>query len=573
MLNVPIEKPNTTDWDAVVIGSGLGGLTAAAYLAANGVRPLVLEQSKVAGGCSQVFRRRGRYEFDVGVHYIGACQPGGLLRTILRGVGLDDRIEFLEMDPDGFSTLVFPDFTFRVPRGWHQYLDRLIETFPDEERGLRLFVALLRRMCRELRSPPPTTLLRALAMPFRAPVTTLLGTRPLATLYRLCGLSERARAVLSGESATYAAPPSRVSTLVHAAAMDQYIEGGAYYPRGGGQVLAAHLIDVIVANGGAVRTHAKVERILVRNGRAAGAQLASGEVVTAPVVVSNADVRRTYLEMVGREHLPTEVADRIERQRMALPLLTVYLGLDTDLADRMPNTNYYTFGDTDVESHYQALYRGELPERLPLFISSASVKDPDNPRTAPPGHSTMELMAIVPAGHRLWEVSEEAAGDGSYRTEASYRELKDRIIEKMIDETATVLPGLRRHIVWRECATPLTQERFTLSSDGTCYGLEIATDQVGRHRPGPVTGIRGLYLTGASTVFCHGVVNVMKSGITAASAVVGRNLLAAAKAGDVFGDPGLLTAGGPGWDPLSASKPGRVRRVVPAHKAGEHSHD
>ncbi|NUT92866.1 MAG: NAD(P)-binding protein, partial [Saccharothrix sp.] len=117
-------------WDAVVVGSGLGGLTTAAYLATNGVRPLVLEQGRVAGGCSQVFRRQRRFEFDVGVHYVGACQEDGLLTGILRGVGLADRVEFLEMDPDGFTTLVFPDFTFRVPRGWDRYLERLVETFP-----------------------------------------------------------------------------------------------------------------------------------------------------------------------------------------------------------------------------------------------------------------------------------------------------------------------------------------------------------------------------------------------------------------------------------------------------------
>ncbi|MEU7525019.1 NAD(P)/FAD-dependent oxidoreductase [Saccharothrix sp. NPDC042600] len=540
-------------WDAVVVGSGLGGLTTAAYLATNGVRPLVLEQGRVAGGCSQVFRRQRRFEFDVGVHYIGACQEDGLLTGILRGVGLADRVEFVEMDPDGFTTLVFPDFTFRVPRGWDRYLERLVETFPDEERGLRLCVRLLRRMSAELRKGLPTTPKQALLFPLRAPVLTTLGMRPLSTLYRLCGLSGSARAVISGESATYAAPPNRVSAVVHAAAMDQYIRGGAYYPRGGGQVLAAHLLDVIQAHGGVVRTHTKVERILVENGRTTGVRLASGETINADTVISNADVRRTFLDLVGREHLTDRQADRVSNYRMALPLLTVYLGLDVDLADRMPNTNFYTFPDTDVDGYYEALYRGELPDELPLFITSATVKDPGNPRSAPPGHSTMEIMAVVPQGSPLWGFAD--AADGSYRGEAAYGDLKERITDRIIARTAELIPGIEGHIVWREAATPLTQERFTLSSHGSSYGLEMAIDQLGRNRPGPVTGIGGLYLTGAGTVFCHGIVNVMNSGVGTASAVLGRDLLTEVKAGRVYGDPTRLTAGGPDWDPLTASKP------------------
>ena len=120
-------------WDAIVIGSGLGGLTCAAYLCAIGKRTLVLEAHYVAGGNSQAFRRnlRGRaYEFDVGVHYIGECGPGGLFTNVFNALGIGDRLKFRELDPDGFDTLSFPDFTFRVPAGWEEYERRLVEQFP-----------------------------------------------------------------------------------------------------------------------------------------------------------------------------------------------------------------------------------------------------------------------------------------------------------------------------------------------------------------------------------------------------------------------------------------------------------
>ncbi|TFH27992.1 MAG: FAD-binding protein, partial [Myxococcales bacterium] len=108
-------------WDAIVIGSGLGGLSCAAYLCAAGKRTLVLESHYVAGGNSQTFRRapKGKlYEFDVGLHYIGECGPEGMITRVMRGAGLDGRVNYRELDPDGFSTLIFPDVTFRVPTGW-----------------------------------------------------------------------------------------------------------------------------------------------------------------------------------------------------------------------------------------------------------------------------------------------------------------------------------------------------------------------------------------------------------------------------------------------------------------------
>ena len=72
------------------------------------------------------------YEFDVGVHYIGDCGPGGLFPTIFGGLGMGDRMRFLPLDPDGFDTLHFPDLEFVVPAGWDRYRDRLVEAFPDE---------------------------------------------------------------------------------------------------------------------------------------------------------------------------------------------------------------------------------------------------------------------------------------------------------------------------------------------------------------------------------------------------------------------------------------------------------
>jgi len=551
------------EWDAIVIGSGLGGLTAAAYLAAEGAgdgatgrRVLVLEQHYVAGGNAHVFRRKWHkqaFEFDVGVHYVGDCGPGGAIPNVLRGLGLEEKVEFLEMDPDGFDTIIYPGLTFRVPKGWERYRERLVAAFPDDETGLHRCLDVFEKLLTEMRKLQAAGPAPDMAQVMReAPTLIRWASRPLTELFDDCGLSQKARAVVLAESGAYAVAPSRTPVAVHAGLLDHYLKG-AYYPKGGGQVLPARLIEVLRANGGEVRTRTRVERILVEDGKAAGVRLKSGEELRSPVVISNADLKRTLLELVGREHLSPATAARTASYRMSLPIFCVYLGLDIDLRERMPNTNYWYCESYDIEGMYQASYEGRMPEQFPLFITTASVKDPTTGHIAPAGCSSVEIMTWVPANYNVWRVHDGPAAGEKYHRDRDYRSNKDALTELMIAGAEKVLPGLRDHIVWKEAATPVTQERYTLSTGGTSYGIETAIDQFGPQRPGPATEIPGLYLAGASTMSGHGIVGSMRGGVATAGAVLGRNLTREVDDGRVFGDPSKLSCA-PDWDPWQYSR-------------------
>jgi all-trans-retinol 13,14-reductase len=539
-------------WDAIVIGSGLGGLTCAAYLSAAGKRTLVLEGHYVAGGNSQAFRRRyqGRdYEFDVGLHYIGECGPEGLITRILRGAGLDQRVRFRALDPDGFSTLIFPDLTFRVPAGWDHYRQRLFETFPKEVEGLGRTLDVMEDVAAAGRRIQNGEIaMNDIAVD--APIFLEWGLRSVLDLFADNRLSERASAVLLGEQGDYGVRPSKTAVALQAGLTDHYMRG-AFYPEGGGQMIAARLVEAVRAYGGEVRTRSPVARVRIENGRVAGVVLKkTGEEIDAPVVVSNADLKRTVHELVGDEHFDAATVERVGAYRMSLPLFVVYLGVDVDyVAQGLPNTNYFMWGSYDIEGVYAQLEAGRIPDEDFVYVTVASLKDPTGKHLAPEGYSNLQIMTMVPRDYEIWNVEKGPAEGGYYHRDPEYRRRKAALVERLVTAAERVLPGLGEHVDWQESASPVTQERFTHSTGGTSYGIEFAIDQMGPLRIGPETEIPGLYLAGASTPSGHGIGSVMRSGVIAAGAVLGERLIAKVTAGEVLGDPTLLPGLDDDFDP------------------------
>ena len=322
-------------FDAIVIGSGLGGLVTAAYLCAMGRRTLVLEAHYVAGGNSQVFRRKNKgreYEFDVGIHYIGECGRDGSITAILNGLGLAERVVFRPLDPDGYSTLHFPDLSFRIPFGWERYRSRLYETFPDERESLGAVLDVMQEVALTGQRLTRNEIHMA-DLATEAPNFLQAGLRPVTELFAEHRLSQQAAAVLLGEQGCYAVRPSETPVVMAAGLADHFLRG-AYYPVGGGQVIAGRLIEAIRAYGGEVRTRCPVHRIRIERGRVvgvvAGRKTQLPQEIDAPVVISNADVKRTFIDLVGENHLKPETLEHIRDLKMAVPLFCVYLGLDID---------------------------------------------------------------------------------------------------------------------------------------------------------------------------------------------------------------------------------------------------
>ena len=514
-----------------IVGSGPGGLVAAAQLAQAGLSVAVFEGHYVAGGCATQFSRgpkKARYNFDVGLHYVGDCGPTGQIPKMLREVGIDD-VRFREMDPDGFDRLVFPDLEFRIPKGLDLYRDRLVAMFPEERRGIDAYVKLVHSVLVAGRAMnggkrPPLRDMLPLAM-------AGLRLRPhmkstIADVFDAIGVRDpRVRAIMLGQSGDYGLPPSKVSAMLHMGLAGHYFLG-AYYPEGGGQVIADALSARIESLGGTIHLRHPIEKIVMEHGRAVGVQVAPkagapARVVRADVVLSNADYKKTLLELVGREHLPSEVTVKTERAEMAAALFIAFLGVQGKV-EGLGASNIWQFDSFDMEQFYANANRKSGDITLHgCYVTSASNKDPGNAlHHAPEGVTNVEVMTVVPGSFERFGVTREEVAAWGYRKNERYHAIKQRIEDDMIARLDRLFPGTAERVVFRESATPISHVRYTQATDGTGYGLAATPEQFFDGRPGYRGPLPGLYFCGASTRAGHGIVGAMASGRAAARKIL-----------------------------------------------------
>jgi phytoene dehydrogenase-like protein len=519
-----LEPPERVD--VAVVGAGLGGLATAAWLARAGFKVAVFDGHYVAGGCATMFARKGeagRFHFDVGLHYIGDCGEDGMIPRILRGVGAD--VEMRPLDPEGFDTLVFPDFRFRIPADVDLFRERLVALFPKEKRGIDRYLKFLRELDRIARrfeaDGGRTTLRTGLEVLLRGRSVARNQRRTIADVLDECTRDPKLRAVLLAQHGDYGLAPSQVSALLHGGLANHYFHG-AFYPAGGGQAIADRLAAAVEANGGTIHLRRGIERILVEDGRVVGVRTEAypreAHVVRAQAVVSNADLKRTALELVGPEHLPAEWAERVRGFRMAGALFITFLGVRDDLAARgMGATNYWQFDGYDFDAAYRAIDGGKF-EPAGCYVTSATLKDPGSTHHAPPGIHSVEVMALVPGDAAGWGLaSEDEARRWHYRFTDAYQERKAAVEADLVGRFDRMFPGVGEKIVFRESATPISQMRYTRASGGTAYGIAASPDQFLDRRPGYRGPIPGLWLCGASTRAGHGIVGALTSGYHAAA--------------------------------------------------------
>lgn len=494
---------------AIVIGTGAGGLTAAATLAAQGFEVTALEAAKQLGGYLNPFARK-HYHFDPGVHYVGQCGERQMTHRVLRSVGLDAGELFCPMDQDGFDVIRFPGFEVRMCAGLDRYRDRLAALFPRSVGELDRFFRLMHQV-----DAFQGALLRAVSGRPRVRDLKLLPSLPaflrtnrltFGQLLEAFVSDPRLRTVLAAQCGDYGVAPSKAPAALGIGVLLHYADG-AYFPRGGSGRLRDALVEKAREDGAVFRRRAKVERIVVAGGRARAVELTNGERLDADVVVSAIDPTLTFGPLLDGITLGGRYRRKVERTQPSAGSVCIFLGMRRDLREHgLGAFNVWDYPTWDLESIYGPILDGRFPEGGPLFLSPNSLKD-DAGTLAPAGCSTLEVVTLAPyAPFAKW------AGDKAFKRGPEYEALKARLADEMLESVEARWPGVVGDVEVQDVATPVTNTFYAGAVGGGAYGPAALKGQFGAFKPW--TPVKGLYLAG-SGVFGPGVAPCLASGVVA----------------------------------------------------------
>jgi phytoene dehydrogenase-like protein/ferredoxin-NADP reductase len=511
----------TSAWDAIVIGSGIGGMSAAGFLAkVAGMKVLVLEKHSERGGQTHTFRRDGA-AWDVGLHYLGQLQPGTFIRSLFDFLS-DGALGWNRM-PDEFERFVYPSFAFAVPSDPRRYQARLIERFPAEAAAIRRYfgdLSAAARWCvlgiQQQMAPAPLAFLVAQARRFGAARATQTTDAYLERHFR----SRELKALLATQWGDYGLPPKQSAFALHALVIDSYLNGG-WFPQGGAGRIARTIEPAIEAAGGSIRVRQEATAILVENGRAVGVQAIdwrSGEPIAvayrAPVVISDVGAPLTYERLLP---VDGEIGRRTAKQRAAVAALkgglsavNLYVRLKAPISTLgVEGENYWinaTLDHDDGEEHAAATLAGD-PRHV--YLSFPSAKSGDD------RFHTAEIITFAPpSAFAAWRGT--AHGDRG----PGYAELKRRIAEGLLRAADRAVPGFSALVAYSELSTPLTVEHFTSHPSGLFYSLRGTPQRYQSSPLGARTPIPGLYLAGCDAASL-GVPGALTGGLAAASQVLG----------------------------------------------------
>jgi all-trans-retinol 13,14-reductase len=503
-------------WDTIVIGSGIGGLTAAAALAHRKQRVLLLEQHAVAGGQTQTFTR-GAWTFATGVHYLGGVGPqpgpdgqfGRLLHWLSNGT--------LQFAPcaNPYDIVRLPGLEFGIEHPESAYRQRLLQTFPDQDAAIarwfdEMDAARRAAMTMFAMRGMPAPLAWALKL-WRGAEVEQMSRRTLAQ-----ALAEvpdaRLRAVLGARWGDYGAPPEQAPLLEHALVTGAY-NAGAWFPVGGPAQFAQTLVPVVQAAGGQVALGASVEQIVVEQGRARGVRYSQGgqtHEARAAQVVSAFGAHNTAA-CLGGVDAPDARDARAWRTELSsfapgLSYLSLYLGFEGDIAAAgASSANVWIYESDDVGRVWRAPADEDAPG---LFVSFPSLKDPQHR-----GGPTAEVLALCDAApFARWLALPEGERPEDYLAFKAW--VEERLLAQFKRHFPALAPMLRFH----ELSTPVTQQHYVRAPQGAMYGIVMDGDRLASTALNVRTPVPGLLLAGQD-VAGAGVQAAAMSGLMAAAVI------------------------------------------------------
>ena len=454
----------------VIVGAGLGGLTAGALLAKEGYRVTILEQHTIVGGCATTFRRKGGYTCEVGLHEMDDAF-GGAKKEIFESLGVYENIEFVQ--PDTFYHIVTDEIDFTMPHDKQKAIVDLIATFPDEAEAIIRYFALLESISREFVRVSTASWWEYMLFPFVFKHILRYRIASTKTIMDRFFQDEKLKLILNTNVSYYSDKVENLSFLLHALAQHSYFSGGGWYIKGGSQKLSDYLASIIRQHDGEVITKANVTQLEEH----AVTYIRKKETITieCDIIISNLSPTSTY-EMA---QIPYQ-----EKLEPASSLLTIYIGFKRNLKSIYGKKTYASFFFSDIKSieDYDHMIDSDIADRAFGFtdysqIDSGLIEDPD------------KSFAVI--------FTTDFLSDWQDLSKDRYAQKKERVLESFLEKLELEYPNIKEHIEFAEVGTAKTIQRYIKTPNGTAYGFAPTPKQFFRVPQVRSKKMKNLYFVGA----------------------------------------------------------------------------
>lgn len=523
-----ILKPQDSNYDAIIIGSGIGGLTVASLLTQIlKKRVLILEKHSKLGGFTHSFGKKGKWRWDVGIHYVGDMHPKSLVRKVFDFI-TNKKLEWKKF-PDPFQYYIYPDFKFAVPSSDKEYQIELEKLFPEEKSALEQYFKDLKKVSQAwvLLQLKEKNLIKKIIFKLSKKIKTLLNQTTKEYLdqnfhnYKL-------KALLDSQWGDVGLPPAKSPFYAHALVVTHYLRG-AYYPKSGSAKIAETIMEVVKNRGGEARSLAHVTDVLLqpKENKVKGCRYTekkntpegmqeSIKEVYAPLVISNAGARLTYSKWIPQS-LNSDLAIKISKVPPGLSSVTIYIGLKESPSKLgVKGENYWIFNDYNHDAMAESC--NQILEGKPVmaFVSFGSLHNSDIQ------NSTAQIITFIdPRSLDKWKETQfQNRGE-------DYKELKNNMAAALIDLVDKHINGFKDLVEFFEVGTPLTVKHYTDQPFGEIYGLSGTAERYTiLNDLGVETPVENFYLTGAD-VSMAGIAGAMFGGVMTFAAIAMREMFSA----------------------------------------------
>ncbi len=436
------------DYDVIIIGGGLGGLTAGAKLSKEGRKVLLVEQHDRPGGCATTFKRKG-FTLEVGLHEMDGLDPRDMKTRIFRDLGVFEEVNFLKV-PE-FFRFINERYDFTMPHDPEEAIESLIKVFPSEEEGIRTYFKRIlnaKKMMKESAGQPESS----------------LGDY-LDSIIR----DEDLKLILLGNLGYFHDDPYTLSLNYYSVAQGSYFSGGGNFIQGGSQVLSDYLAACIEKNGGKVLLKHLVTNLILDGETVTGIKYQGVSKVDG-VLEAEADtiIVNASIPSLLKFNLPSSYAETLKKEigerEFGASLLTVYFGFNKSLKDLgAKNYSYFLYdssvkGQKDIKENNS----GPFARRSFTFVDYGQVDS----RLAPDGKSVGAVCCV------------DYLADWEGLSKEEYRQKKEDVAQVFIEKLESLIPGFRDALEYYEVGTSKTVERYTLNPEGAVYGFAQSPSRV-----------------------------------------------------------------------------------------------